>query len=61
MQLDGTKLTAGTTISLQLEPQKKSKGVRVVPDWSSGAMPFFLGYRDTSGECGEGLRSHLPK
>lgn len=55
MQLDGGKLTPGTTISLQLDPEQRGKGVRVTPNWVGGVNPYFLSYRGTTGAAAGGV------
>ncbi|GAB4814591.1 hypothetical protein N2152v2_001637 [Parachlorella kessleri] len=49
VQLDGSRLLAGTTVSALLAPQPQGRGLHVQPDWASGATPFFLSYRQPSG------------
>lgn len=51
VQLDGRRLTPGTTYSFELAPVRSGgRGVRVTPSWNQGAVPFFIQYRDTQGE-----------
>lgn len=48
----GNELWAGDTLTFNLQPavQRGSRGVRITPDWSDGAIPLYLGFRDTEGK-----------
>ncbi len=46
-QLDGSSLKAGQTVSVRLASQSVSarSGLRIVPSWTSGVDPIFVGLR----------------
>lgn len=53
LQITGAELPAGRTVTIPLEPQSSptSLGVRIIPDWASGAKPLYLGFREAAGKC----------
>jgi hypothetical protein len=55
LELDGSRLTPGTTISFELARQQEGRGVRVTPNWADGQNPLLISYRGVDGE-----RHHPP-
>lgn len=52
LQITKTQLAAGQTLTVTLLPRTSpaARGVRIVPDWTTGVDPIFLGYNKKQGQ-----------